>query len=117
MFLAMFPALMHLMSLCSWLTSDGQSGAPCDKLQEESLLLGIEAAQHLKQEPYGAAARTWDEKHIKRVSWDQSLLTTTVCYVRRKKKYRSTVNSEGNKMVNIHNKLDTLSLINSLSKS
>lgn len=35
-------------------TSDRQSGAPCDKLQEESLLLGIEAAQHLKQETYGA---------------------------------------------------------------
>lgn len=40
------------------LTSDGQSWASCDKLQKESLLLGIEAAQHLKQEPNCTAAKT-----------------------------------------------------------
>lgn len=39
-----------------WLTSDRQSRASCDELQEESLLLGIEAAQHLKQEPNCTAA-------------------------------------------------------------
>lgn len=60
------------------LTSDRQSGAPCDKLQEESLLLCIEAAQHLKQEPYGTAAKTWHEIHVSGV---QSLLTLTVYYV------------------------------------
>lgn len=36
------------------LTSDRQSGASGDKLQEQSLLLGIEAAQHFEQEAYGA---------------------------------------------------------------
>lgn len=40
------------------LTSDGQPWASCDKLQKESLLLGIEAAQHLKQEPNCTAAKT-----------------------------------------------------------
>lgn len=40
------------------LTSDGQSWASCDKLQKESLLLSIEAAQHLKQEPNCTAAKT-----------------------------------------------------------
>jgi len=38
------------------LTSDGQPGAPGNKLQEEPLLLGVEAAEHIEQEAHGAAA-------------------------------------------------------------
>lgn len=42
---------------CAPLTSDRQSGAPRHKLEEKSLLLGVEAAQHLEQEADGAAAK------------------------------------------------------------
>lgn len=45
------------------LTSDWQSWASCDKLQKQSLLLGIEAAQHLKQEPHGTTAERMDWVH------------------------------------------------------
>lgn len=50
-----------------WLTSNRQSWASCDELQEESLLLCIEAAQNLKQEPNCTAAEKSDEIHIKHV--------------------------------------------------
>lgn len=53
------------------LTSDRQSGAPRHKLEEESLLLSVKAAQHLKQEADGAAAGGKLNKNEK-----QAIITT-----------------------------------------
>ena len=58
------------------LTSDRQSGASCDELQEKSLLLSVEAAQHLKQEPNCTAGEKLDEKQVKRGSWEKSFTDT-----------------------------------------
>ena len=55
------------------LTSDRQSGASCNELQEESLLLGIETAQHLKQKPDCTAA----EKRKRYISYGSGEVTFT----------------------------------------
>ena len=48
----------------SRLTSHRQSGASGDKLQEESLLLGVFAAQHLEQETHRTAEQSHNQHNM-----------------------------------------------------